>query len=74
MAAQRKLLKVSPDSELSRILRRAAASGEPVSVDTEDAVYELDVVSSIPEPVIEDGADDDAILRIIGIGSSEPSR
>ena len=43
MAAQRKPIKVSPDSELGLVLKRAAASGEPVLVETDDAVYELDV-------------------------------
>ncbi|HMM41569.1 MAG TPA: hypothetical protein PKA95_06690, partial [Thermomicrobiales bacterium] len=43
MAAQPKPIKVDPDSELGLMLKRAAASGEPVLVETDDAVYELDV-------------------------------
>ena len=65
-------LTVRPESELSVALRQAVAAGEPVVVDTGVGVYELDVV---PAPEREHAAthdqQPDAILGIIGIGSSQ---
>lgn len=66
-------LTVRPDSELGRVLRRAVDAGEPVIVDTGDAVYELDVScsASTGASVAEEP---DALLGIIGIGASaEPT-
>lgn len=71
MAAQRKPIKVSPDSELGLVLKRAAASGEPVLIETDDAVYELDVVAADSEPATDGPAEDDAIIHLIGIASSD---
>lgn len=71
MAAQRKPIKVNPDSELGLVLKRAAASGEPVLVETDDAVYELDVVAADSGPTTEGLVEDDAVLHLIGIGSSD---
>jgi len=42
MNAQPRDYKVSPDSETARLLREAAASPEPIRVDTGDAVYRVD--------------------------------
>src|SRR4051794_22006799 len=43
MAVERKSVQINPDSELGLVLRRAAAAGEPVLVDTGDELFELDV-------------------------------
>lgn len=43
-----KTLRVSPNSELSLLLRDALTSGEPVIVDTGDAAYRLGVESARP--------------------------
>lgn len=75
MATSRKHLNVEPDSELSVVLRQAAVAGEPVFVDTGETVYELDVFPA-PElgDVVAESTEPDAILGIIGIGSSaEPT-
>lgn len=42
MNAQRREYKVTPDSETARLLREAAASREPIRVDTGDVVYRVD--------------------------------
>ncbi|MGI8858423.1 MAG: hypothetical protein ACR2JW_21995 [Thermomicrobiales bacterium] len=42
MNAQLRDYKVSPDSETARLLREAAASPEPIRVDTGDMVYRVD--------------------------------
>lgn len=43
MATERKSIQVNPESELGLVLKRAAAAGEPVLVDTGDALFELAV-------------------------------
>jgi hypothetical protein len=43
MATERKPVQVNPESELGRVLKRAAVVGEPVLVDTGDEFFELDV-------------------------------
>src|SRR5207237_761826 len=51
MVRDRKRLTVSPESELSLVLRSAAADGEPVVIDTGDTVYELAVQPAArPQP------------------------
>lgn len=42
MNAQSRDYKVSPDSETARLLRQAAASAEPICVDTGEDVYRVD--------------------------------
>jgi hypothetical protein len=42
-------LRVPPDGELSRLLHDALASGEPVTVDTGEAVYRVDVATVHPK-------------------------
>ncbi len=43
MATERTSIHISPESELSLVLRHAAAARKPVRIDTGDAQYELDV-------------------------------
>lgn len=43
MAAKRKPIQINPESELGLVLKRAAADGEPVLVDTGDEILEIDV-------------------------------
>lgn len=43
MAESRTVVYVSSESELAQALRNAAATGEPVTVDTDDAQYDVDV-------------------------------
>lgn len=45
-----KTLRVPPDSELSLLLHDALATGEPVTVDTGDALFRLDVDSAVDTP------------------------
>ncbi len=45
-----KTLRVSPDSELSLMLHEAFASGEPVTVDTGNAVYRVEVEDARTNP------------------------
>lgn len=72
MATNSARLTVRPESELSLVLRQAVAAGEPVIVDAGEAVYELDVVPAMePEAIAADSTEPDAILGIIGIGSSK---
>jgi hypothetical protein len=72
MATNSARLTVRPESDLSLVLRQAVAAGEPVIVDTGEAVYELDVFPATdPDAAVSDGTEPDAILGIIGIGSSE---
>lgn len=42
-------LRVPPDSELSVLLHDALASGEPVTVDTGEAVYRVEVEAADPK-------------------------
>jgi hypothetical protein len=42
MNAQPREYKVSPDSETARLLREAAASAEPIFVDTGEDIYRVD--------------------------------
>ncbi len=42
MNAQPRDYKVTPDSETARLLREAAASAEPIRVDTGEAIYRVD--------------------------------
>jgi hypothetical protein len=48
--SDQKTIKTLPDSELSRTLKAAQASGEPVIVDTGEDVYTLLVVQAVPAP------------------------
>jgi hypothetical protein len=64
-------LTTGPESELGLGLRQAVAGGETVIVDAGDAVYELDVqTASANHLIVTEDDEPDAILGIIGLGSS----
>lgn len=49
MATTYNIIKAAPDSELGRTLKAARAHGEPVLVDTGEAIYTIVVASSATE-------------------------
>ena len=74
MAESRTVVYISSESELGRALREAAAAGEPIVIDTDDAQYDIhiSVRRDAERPRTTD--EPDAILGIIGIlESAEPS-
>ena len=74
MAESRMVVYISSESELGQTLREAAAIGEPIVIDTDDAQYEIDIHVrwDAENPRVPD--EPDVILGIIGIGASaEPS-
>jgi hypothetical protein len=74
MSESRVVVYIGSESELCQVLREAAAKGEAVVVDTDDAQYEIDVVVRWDAEQATTPDQPDSILSIIGIGSSgEPS-
>jgi hypothetical protein len=74
MAESRIVVHISSESELAQTLREAAATGQPIIIDTDDAQYDIDIY--VRWDAEHSGAPDesDAILGLIGIAaSSEPS-
>jgi hypothetical protein len=74
VAAEPKVVHISPDSELVLVLKRAAVDREPVLVDTGEQVFEIGDVSARPAAIEEGAEEPDAILNLIDIvDTSEPS-
>lgn len=63
MATERTPIHISPESELSLVLRRAAQTGGRVLVDAGDAAYELDVHPTAATPATP--TDVDRVARTI---------
>jgi len=67
-------VKIPPDTDIARLIRAAEESGESLLVEMGERVYELDVHAVELDSDIGDDEQPDAILGIIGLGSSaEPT-
>ncbi|HEX5164769.1 MAG TPA: hypothetical protein VFV93_05180 [Thermomicrobiales bacterium] len=65
---------INSESELAQTLRKAAASGESIIIETDDAQYEIDIRVRWDAENADASDEPDAILELIGIVESrEPS-
>jgi hypothetical protein len=71
MVAMQKSVRISADSELSNALRDAATTGQPVIIETDEAIYTIEIESSSPiqaeETARHKPSPDEVALSIEGI-------
>jgi transcriptional regulator with XRE-family HTH domain len=71
---QRTPIQASASGELGCVLSRAVAIGEPIFVDTGEALYELEVQTVARSDFVDGDVEPDALLGIIGmVSSAEPT-
>jgi hypothetical protein len=69
LAAERRTIKARPRSELALVVRRAAAAGEPILIDTGDIVYVVEVHPASATDAA--GVQRDTLFKLVGVADGD---